>query len=123
MNDELSQELASKLSSLEFKYRFDEKYLSPMHNSFLTFAFHIGLLPSILILIPLGKASIYVFRRNKIKGDKNKDFLILSFIGSSVWASFNVVLELPHSSAFYWLIYFSLIYSFLEDQDKEKNKD
>jgi len=35
-------------------------------------------------------------------------------VGVSVWAGFNVVLELPHSSGFYWLIYFSLVYLFSE---------
>ncbi len=93
-----------------FESQPEEQLLSPMHNSFITIIFHVGLLPGLLILIPLWPAFRYLFRRNRSSNNTKLDFLMLSLAGSMVWTSFNVVLELPHSSAFFWLIYFSLIY-------------
>jgi hypothetical protein len=93
-----------------FEHQPKEQLLSPMHNSFITIIFHVGLLPGLLILIPLWPAFQYLFKRNRLNNNTKLDFLMLSLAGSMVWASFNVVLELPHSSAFFWLIYFSLIY-------------
>jgi len=93
-----------------FENQPEEQLLSPMHNSFITIIFHVGLLPGLLILIPLWPVFQYLFKRNRHDKNTKLEFLLLSLAGSMVWASFNVVLELPHSSAFFWLIYFSLIY-------------
>lgn len=82
-----------------------ESYLSPMHNSFLTVFFHIGFLPGLLILLGHFSFIKYIFQKN-IKFNENIMFLGLSLIGLSIWASLNVILELPHSSSYYWLIYF-----------------
>ena len=120
VSQELVDQLVEQLDSREYVDRIDEIYLSPSHNSFLTIAFHIGFLPSLLLLVPLKKAFSYFVNRDKHQPDSAKDFLILSFIGVAVWASFNVVLELPHSSAFFWLIYFTLIYHF-ESNSGSKN--
>lgn len=98
------------LNSAWFVYNPEEQFLSPMHNSFITIIFHIGLVPALLILLPLRKTMKYFFQSDGKERSKRIDFLILAFIGISVWTSFNVILELPHSSAFFWLIYFSLIY-------------
>lgn len=104
--------LRDNLNSPWFEVRPEEMYTSPMHNSFITMAFHIGLLPSLLIFIPLFKPfKRTILTKSEIRNPQN-DFLILSWIGITVWASFNVVLELPHSSLFYWLVYFSLLYQF-----------
>jgi len=110
-----------QLNSGIFEYQPEEQFLSPMHNSFITIFFHLGILPGLLIFIPLWKPIIYFTKRNAQTKDHKLDFLLLSLVGSMIWASFNVVLELPHSSAFFWLIYFSLIYS-LEGRYKSHKK-
>ena len=45
--------------------------------------------------------------KNLVFANKNKslNFLIVSLLGISTWASFNVILELPHSSLVFWIIY------------------
>jgi len=78
-------------------------YLIPFHNSFLTIAFHIGLLPSLLLYYPFVK---FVRNSSFYFKDRQMKYLFICLIGLSVWCSFNVILELPHSSLFYWLIYF-----------------
>ena len=55
---------------------------------------------------------LYLFDRDKLKSTKEKDFLALLLLGMIMWSSFHVVLELPHSSALFWLVYFSTIYEF-----------
>ena len=102
------------LNSPWFEMRPEEQYLSPMHNSFITLAFHIGLIPMLLIFVPLYPAAKYLFFTPAKSHQNHLDFLVLALVGSSIWVSFNVVLELPHSSSFYWLIYFSLVYSLRE---------
>lgn len=89
----------------------DESYLSPFHNSFITIFFHIGLIPGLLIFYPF-----YKFMKNyKILIQyKETKFLFLALIGISVWSSFNVILELPHSSLYYWTIYFALLFKMKE---------
>jgi hypothetical protein len=104
--------LRENVNSPWFEVRPEEQYLSPMHNSFITMAFHIGLLPSLLLFIPLFKPfKETILAKNELRNPAS-DFLLLSWVGLTVWASFNVVLELPHSSLFYWLVYFALIYQF-----------
>jgi len=104
--------LRENLNSPWFEVRPEEMYTSPMHNSFITLAFHIGLLPSLIIFVPLIKPFKETFLTNSNLRNPQADFLILSWVGLSVWSSFNVVLELPHTSAYIWLVYFSLVYQF-----------
>jgi len=82
------------------------RYLSPPHNSFLTIAFHIGLLPMLLLLIPLKKYITQLFSK-PISNDRNLNYLTYNLIGSIVWVFFNVILELPHSAVYFWLVYFT----------------
>lgn len=112
VTDEIITLMNETLNNPWFEVRPEEQFITPMHNSFITVAYHIGILPSLLLLVPLRAPFRYYLRRFRIKGSKQKDFLILSLVGAMVWASFNVVLELPHSSAFFWLIYFTLLYQF-----------
>jgi hypothetical protein len=84
----------------------DEPYLSSVHNSYLTICFSIGLLPGLLILYPFYKMFFYLATR-RYKGTREADFLFLSLIGLSVWVSFNQILEVPHSTGLFWLVYFA----------------
>lgn len=85
----------------------DESYLSAPHNSFLTICFHIGLLPGLLIFYPV----IQFVRKGEYNSvSRDFRFLFLCLIGLIVWSSFNVILELPHSSLFFWLIYFLFLF-------------
>ena len=111
-NDELAQLMVDDLKQSTFDYQPEERYLSPPHNSFLTIMFHIGFLPLLLIFVPLKKPLTYMVGQHDVNRPPVKDFLLLGFVGLTVWASFNVVLELPHNSAFYWLVFFSLVYEF-----------
>ena len=111
-NDELTQLMIDDLKQTTFDYQPEERYLSPPHNSFLTILFHIGFLPMLLLFLPLKKPLAYLVARHDADRPPVKDFLLLAFVGLTAWASFNVVLELPHNSAFYWLVFFSLIYEF-----------
>ncbi len=111
-SQEVLDAFREQLNSPWFEVRPEEQYLSPMHNSFITMAFHIGLLPSLLILVPVWPALVYLFGSSRVTRTSVRDFLVLSLIGVSVWSSFNVVLELPHSATFYWLVYFTLVYEF-----------
>jgi len=86
-----------------------EKYLSPMHNSFITIAFHIGFVFSLLVVIPILRV-VKNFTLELVSKKSNL-FLIhsLSLIAVSIWSATNVILELPHSSILFWLIYLSFI--------------
>lgn len=85
----------------------DESYITPPHNSFFTIFFHIGILPGLLIFAPFYKF-FKSFRFNNINQDTR--FILLILIGLCCWCCFNVVLELPHSSLYFWLIYFLFVY-------------
>jgi len=85
------------------------RWESPPHNSFLTMVFHVGFLPSLLILIPIKNIFTQIFYKKK-PTDKKSLFLTYSLIGSIIWCSFNVILELPHSAIYFWLIYFTYAY-------------
>ena len=87
------------------------RYLSPPHNSWLSFVFHIGLLPTLLFLLPLKNVGLTVML-SPLPSNRNKLFLLLAFAGCFVWVSFNVILELPHSATYFWLIYFTTAYAF-----------
>jgi hypothetical protein len=82
------------------------RYLNPPHNSLLTIIFHVGLIPALLFFVPLKKFFRQIFLEI-FHGDSNSMFLILSLCGMLVWISFNVILELPHSATYFWLVYFT----------------
>jgi hypothetical protein len=86
-------------------------YLSPPHNSILTIVFHIGLIPALLLFFPLKEVFKQLALR-RASDDNNKIFLLLCIIGCFVWVCFNVILELPHSSTFFWLVYFTTAFYF-----------
>lgn len=90
-----------------------EKYLSPMHNSFITIAFHIGFLVSLFVIFPLIKIIIRLIS-GRCKANLNFLFLSLTLIAFSVWSATNVILELPHSSLLYWLLFLTFIYLYPE---------
>ncbi|MDA0317063.1 MAG: hypothetical protein O2906_04990 [Bacteroidetes bacterium] len=83
-----------------------EKYTTGAHNSFLSFAQHLGAVSVFLLFYPL----IIRIKDLKIRDNTDLIFLILSISGMSVFSFFNVLLELPHSSSLYWLVFFALIY-------------
>lgn len=114
---ELLEAMGSKIDSHWMVLRPEEQYVTPMHNSFLTFAFHIGLIFLVVLLIPHKRTIAYLFNREGNDPEPKKDFLILSLIGVFCYSCFNVVLELPHVSAFVWLIYFTTSYHFRKTED------
>ena len=85
------------------------RYLNPPHNSILTLVFHLGLIPALLFFTPLRRLLKQLFLR-KEPGDRNVMFLILSVCGCLVWISFNVILELPHTAIYFWLVYFTTVF-------------
>lgn len=89
----------------------DESCITPFHNSFITIFFHIGFLPGILIFYPFYK---FIKNYRILVLNKEAKFLFLSLVGMSAWSSLNVVLELPHSSFFYWTVYFVLLFKMKE---------
>lgn len=107
-DSELIDRLYRELGSVGFfgPDKVDEPYLSSVHNSFLTIFFSVGLLPGLLILVPFYRMSVYLLNRRKRQTD-SADFIYLSLIGLSVWVSFNQILEVPHSTALFWLVYFA----------------
>lgn len=88
----------------------EERYLSPMHNSFLTIAFHIGIIPAFFILLPIFKFLKKTLTQ-KLENNDIEIFFGLCLVGLSIWVSLNVILELPHSSVYFWLVYFCLVKS------------
>jgi hypothetical protein len=84
----------------------EEKYTTGAHNSFLSFGQHLGIASLFLLFYPL----VIGIKGLKIRDNTNLIFLILSISGMSVFSFFNVILELPHSSSLYWMIFFALIY-------------
>ena len=109
---EILAAMSSQLNSPWFEVRPEEQYLSPMHNSFITFAYHIGFVFMLLIFVPLRNMFIYILNRSNNSPTPTKDFLVITLFGLIGWSSFHVILELPHSSALFWLVYFSTIYEF-----------
>ncbi len=110
-DDALIQKLFSKLGSVGF---FDftkpnEVYYSTGHNYFFTLVFTVGLLPSLLVFSPFYRGLSLVLRQRQSWSPNGTEFLLMALVGASVWAAFNVVLELPHSAGFYWLIYFTTL--------------
>lgn len=85
------------------------RHLNPPHNSFITFIFHIGLIPFVFLLRPIRR----IFNTLFLEGWNNsqtKYFLVITLTGSIIWCCFNVILELPHSSVYFWLIFFTTAY-------------
>lgn len=109
---EILELMKDQINSPMFEFRPEEQYLSPMHNSFLTIAYHIGFVVMLLIFVPLKNVFAYLFNRKDHQPTVIKDFLVLSLFAVIGWSSFHVVLELPHSSVFFWLIYFTTLYHF-----------
>jgi O-antigen ligase len=90
------------------------RYLNPPHNSVLTIVFHVGLIPALLFFTPLKKTFTQLFLK-KSPADPNILFLVLALLGSLVWILFNVILELPHSSTYFWLVYLTTIFYLKEN--------
>ena len=109
MTNDFALYLARDMNSVGMYYHKMERWLSPPHNSFLTMIFHLGLLPFTLFLMPLKKMWIQMFALPKTE-DKKFLFLMYAFVGCSIWSCFNVILELPHSALFFWLVYFTFLY-------------
>jgi hypothetical protein len=89
------------------------RYLVPPHNSILTIFFHVGLLPGLLFFVPLRGYSrqLLLRTRSSLPAD---NFLLYALAGCFVWICFNVILELPHSATFFWLVFFAAAYAFKE---------
>lgn len=112
MTLEFAQTLADKINSkfmltgINNEY---ERWVTPPHNSFLTMIHHLGIAPILLFFMPLKKFFNQIFFKNK-SDDSEELFLFLSLFGLMTWASFNVILEVPHSAICFWLIYFTYIF-------------
>jgi len=100
-------ELYEKVGSTGFFgiEHIEEGYLSSVHNSFLTIFLSVGLLPGLLVLFPFVRLALYL-RVRSTHGNHYADFVFLSLIGLSTWIAFNEIIELPHSAALYWMVYF-----------------
>jgi len=107
-NQELIMELYEKVGTVGFwiEGKEYEAYLSSVHNSFLTIFIAVGFLPGLIVLKPLAKSIIYSFSTSK---SLNVDFLVVALFGLSVWVSFNEILEVPHSAALYWFVYYAAV--------------
>lgn len=107
-NESTSNELNQHM--LDYGYNIEilglEKYIVAPHNSFLTIFLHIGFMPSFLFI------GFFVNRVIKINFSTDLDslFLLLIIFGMSIYAFFNMVLELPISSMLFWLVMFFLIF-------------
>ena len=88
-----------------------EAYTSTAHNFFVTVVFSIGLIPAFLMLYPFFKSLSFHFGGDAKGTTPDARFIFMALVGSTVWAAFNVVLELPHSAGLYWLIYFTCLAS------------
>lgn len=94
----------------------EERFTNGPHNSFLTITFHNGLISLLAIFAPLLYYAIKVWPiKNPIL------FTMLVFIGISVLAFFNVILELPHSSSIYWLVFFYLMFELKSKHDYRRD--
>jgi hypothetical protein len=81
-----------------------KRYTLSLHNSFLSFFYHYGL---IVFLVIVNYFFFITFRFRNICYSKEKIGMALSVLGGfTVWCSFNVILELPYSSSFFWILFF-----------------
>ncbi len=85
-------------------------YLNPPHNSILTILFHVGLLPALLLFVPLKSFFGQILLRSH-SADPAINFLVYTLAGCFVWIMFNVILELPHSATFFWLVYLTAAFA------------
>lgn len=115
------EEMKTRIDSSWMETRPEEQYITPLHNSFLTIAYNIGLLPALLIFIPAIPIFRYYFNRDKQSKSDTNDFVFLLYIGITVWISFHVTLELPHLSGIYWFIYFTSVFHFGKKYFEEKS--
>lgn len=102
ITDEQIQEMINIFGgSNDFLSGLDERYIKAYHNSFITIFFHMGLF-SFLLIGPYIKGI-----KKLVFGEKSKEliFLIISLLGMSIWVAFNVILELPHSSLLFWIVF------------------
>lgn len=107
-DEELSRILQEVYKFSATLKRDEDAFVTPLHNAFLTFAFHVGFILTLVILIPIILAFMrgQSYRGNKIIITNDERFLAHALAGLSIWVGFNVILELPHSSLFFWLIFF-----------------
>lgn len=98
------------------------RHLNPPHNSVLTIIFHIGLIPSLLFFAPLKNFFSQIFVK-QFSDDTNTNFLILSLCGSLIWIMFNVILELPHSATYFWLVFFTTAFYLKYNPELESRKN
>lgn len=111
----LNEESVAALNNL-FKHLGDwtvfsspEKiFIVPPHNSFITMLFHLGIGSILLLLYPL---RIFFYKRTNTGNGYIEFFLFIAFLGLSIWAFFNVILELPHSASYYWLVFFAFCFT------------
>jgi len=92
-----------------------ERYEVTSHNSFISMVYHLGIFNFLLFLYPL--KTLY-FKMKILVKDKMIFSLTLILFGIFVWASFNLVMELPHSSSFFWIIFFTLLFVLKNHEDK-----
>jgi len=85
----------------------NEGYFKAFHNSYITILFHVGVV-GLIFIVPQVSA---VFAKVDFYASIENLFYALSILGLSVWAFFNVILELPHSAHYYWLIVFVCYHS------------
>ncbi|SDE47792.1 hypothetical protein [Ulvibacter litoralis] len=114
----LSADVAKQANDFVLVFKKPESiYLVPPHNSFITMLYHLGGWV-LLLFYPIRRI---FYGAQPVKNNLLK-FLLLSLVGVSIWASFNVILELPHSSTYFWLIYFTLaFYLYKINIDDKKN--
>lgn len=86
-----------------------DAFVTPLHNAFLTFSFHLGFLPALLIIVPILLAILrsQAYRKTSKPMSDDERILGLCVSGLAIWVGFNVILELPHSSLFFWIIFFA----------------
>ncbi len=98
--------------------RKGERYVKAFHNSFVTFFSYMGFIT--LLLLPVYyKAAKGIFEKGLTP---DQLFMILSLFGVSVWSALNVILELPHSSVLFWVIYFTTYHSFMTNNSYKKSE-
>lgn len=93
-------------TGVNYKY---ERWVTPPHNSFLTIIHHIGVVPLLLLFLPIKGLFSQIFIESRSM-DKDRLFLFFTLWGLIIWVFFNVILELPHSAIYFWFIYFTYIF-------------
>ncbi len=99
-------------------FKGDDKYVSAPHNSFISMVINVGIISLLLLIYSIKD----IFLNKNLLMDKDILFLSLSLLGIVVFSSFNVVLELPHSSSIFWIVFFGLLFKISENSGLSKNK-